>query len=733
MKRLPFIGKLALFLLLLVFTSSISNSLNPKSKINVEPKSSDLVGQVLQDTCTPITCSSGLYWNDSTCACEVCEPRDCGGAMYLDMTDCVCKCPSYPTCTADEYWEQWSCSCIPYASSGCTEPSDGCPTGTYWDTAYCSCITSFTCQESTAGCGSDYYWDTTSCICLPYESTNTTCVPEYCGVNHYWDEDSCLCKCASYVACPTNYYWSVSSCSCLPYTSTTTSGGDSTTTTTTTCTPPSAGCAVNYYWDYASCSCKPDESYSIGGADCYPPTDGCEKEYYWDYDTCSCKYDSSIATSTCTKPLDSCQTGYYWDYNSCSCVYSQTSLDRLAYESTEIITCIKSKLTEYEYQRLRYFIPTTQQGSDEIQNLGNKVATCWSSTASEQNSSTQTSGTPLTKEQCLINSIGNTAYREIYEGRRTPTQNEYLWFQKCFGKVQKNVISLLSADEKVSDKTVTCLKKTLGNDLYQKVYSGQAQIPQNLRKGVNICFDAKPQPFEQGTSLETPQAVKDCLYEAVSETKLKDIISGKVQVTGEEKEKAKQCFDNLNQEQQKFLPPPAEEIPFFDQNEAIKFEKADQEKIQVKKKTYGGKLTLSGKAQPNTIVTIYIYSDPIVVTTKTDENGDWVYEMQKPLDEGKHVAYALVKSDKEGYIRSSLINFDVLASEEEPTPVFIDEQGASEARKRFIYYSLGAVLFITLVVTGGIYFIHTRKKIKEIEESDSEGNSETKPGTGPVN
>lgn len=698
-----------------------------------------LAEQVLQAQCTPTTCPSGQYLNYSTCLCEVCQPRNCGGAMYLDMTDCVCKCPSYPTCTENEYFDTWDCLCKsinPTTATSCTEPSDGCGVNHYWDSASCSCKCA-----SYVACPTNYYWDTYSCSCLSSTSTttdttttSTNCEPQYCGVNHYWDEVSCSCKCASYVACPTNYYWDTTICNCVSSDTNTTSETTDTassgenSTTDTTCYPPSEGCATNYYWDGVSCMCKPDDTYTIGGSECYPPASGCNTGYYWDYDYCTCKYDSSITTSSCSPPSIGCGSGYYWDYNSCSYIYSQTMLDRLAYEPPEIITCIKSKLGDYEYQRLRYFIPTTQQGQDEIQNLKNKIADCWKVAASQQES------TPFDKEQCLISSIGNIAYREIYEGRRTPTQNEYLWFQKCHGAVQKNIISLLSVNEKLPTETVACLKKTLGSNLYQQVYSGQAEIPRNLKRNVEICFGAKPQPFEQGTSYQTPQVVKDCLYNTVGEAKYNDVVSGKTQPSQEEKEKVQQCFANLNKDQQKFLPPPPEQVPFFDEDEGIKFEKADQEKKQVKKKVYGGKLTLSGKAQPNTIITIYIYSDPIVVTTKTDENGDWVYEMQKPLDEGKHVAYALVKSGNENYVRSSVINFDVLAADEEPTPqVFMEEEKASDTQKRFIYYSVGVVILITLIVTGGIYFFYTRKKLKEIEDSSLDGNSKTKSGTGPVN
>ena len=42
----------------------------------------------------------------------------------------------------------------------------------------------------------------------------------------------------------------------------------------------------------------------------------------------------------------------------------------------------------------------------------------------------------------------------------------------------------------------------------------------------------------------------------------------------------------------------------------------------------------SGQAEPNSVVTLYIYSDlPVVITIKTNEYGNWEYEFSKSLVE----------------------------------------------------------------------------------------------------
>mgnify|MGYP001591408897 FL=1 len=61
-------------------------------------------------------------------------------------------------------------------------------------------------------------------------------------------------------------------------------------------------------------------------------------------------------------------------------------------------------------------------------------------------------------------------------------------------------------------------------------------------------------------------------------------------------------------------------------------------------------LRLSGKGLPNSFITIYIYSDlPIILTIKTDSNGNWSYVLDKQLADGQHEVYVVV-TDNTGKI-----------------------------------------------------------------------------------
>jgi hypothetical protein len=50
-------------------------------------------------------------------------------------------------------------------------------------------------------------------------------------------------------------------------------------------------------------------------------------------------------------------------------------------------------------------------------------------------------------------------------------------------------------------------------------------------------------------------------------------------------------------------------------------------------------IVLKGKALPNSYITLYLYSTPIVVTVKTDSNGEWQYVLDQELEDGKHTVY----------------------------------------------------------------------------------------------
>ncbi len=137
------------------------------------------------------------------------------------------------------------------------------------------------------------------------------------------------------------------------------------------------------------------------------------------------------------------------------------------------------------------------------------------------------------------------------------------------------------------------------------------------------------------------------------------------------------------------------------------------ETVQIENTGIGSILRIQGKAEPNQVVTLFIYSVmPIVLTAKADAYGNWIYDLDKSLVDGKHEIYAAVNNSEGRIIAASL-----------PTPFFIQEAKAvtigdfigiqktaavPDASNNMInFYLAGGIVFIFLLIAG---FLFIRKK-----------------------
>lgn len=77
---------------------------------------------------------------------------------------------------------------------------------------------------------------------------------------------------------------------------------------------------------------------------------------------------------------------------------------------------------------------------------------------------------------------------------------------------------------------------------------------------------------------------------------------------------------------------------------------------------------IRGKALPNSFVTLYIFSTPIVVTVKTDADGSFVYTFDRELEDGRHDVYAAV-TDNTGEIIAQSNPFSFVKEAQAFTPV----------------------------------------------------------------
>ena len=114
-------------------------------------------------------------------------------------------------------------------------------------------------------------------------------------------------------------------------------------------------------------------------------------------------------------------------------------------------------------------------------------------------------------------------------------------------------------------------------------------------------------------------------------------------------------------------------------------------------------LKISGKALPNIYITVFIYSDPIVLTIKTDSNGDWSYTLDKPLEEGNHEVYVAV-ADNTGKVtaKSEPILFVQTA---EATTIYIPSLTGGEKKEKEIsptkaWFEGNYLIFIAIGLVG---------------------------------
>ena len=142
----------------------------------------------------------------------------------------------------------------------------------------------------------------------------------------------------------------------------------------------------------------------------------------------------------------------------------------------------------------------------------------------------------------------------------------------------------------------------------------------------------------------------------------------------------------------------------------------------------GAGTEFSGKAEPNTLITLYVYSAlPMVLSVETDSSGNWNYVLKDSLADGEHKVYiALV--DELGNInkKSEPLSFFVEEAKAvspaeflnfETPPITISEAPASELT---MYYLIGSVFLVVIgLAIVVIILLNTRKKAQDTENSNT--------------
>ncbi len=543
------------------------------------------------------------------------------------------------------------------------------------------------CQEPSSGCGQFYEWNDDLCSCVFDQETNCQEPASGCGEEYDWDSNSCSCVFDS-----------------------STSGSS--------CEPSTNGCGVNRYWDFESCNCEDFD----GIASCQEPSGGCGVDKYWDFSECSCRSASSGSGSSGSS------TGGY-------------SVDRLAQVDSATLNCIKTRLTESEYDRFRYLVPTNDVQENELRIIEEKARICfegYQEIKQIEEVSNEIIELPQVVEFCLLRALGQTAFDAVDSGSREPTEEEKRRSKTCFEGEYESKIRYQTNSHELDEDINSCLKLAVGEDQFNDIKSGSVEPSLDERQKVERCFGASLQPFQDRPVFELSSEIESCLKDAVGDARFDAINSGTSEPTDEERAQGDICFSKLNEDQIRFLPPPPEQVPYLvPEPDFIEIAGASQIIEEVAPGLRDRKFIFSGTGPPDSIVDIFVFSEPIVVTTKTDENGDWVYELNQPLEEGTHVAYATVRDNSGKIVRSSVFDFTVAAAEPGLGVQLLQEDQATDAPSKFLTYAFLLIAVGVVVAMGGVGIVYARNLNKEAKRRTESLGSERKgkgdSGTGTVN
>jgi hypothetical protein len=132
---------------------------------------------------------------------------------------------------------------------------------------------------------------------------------------------------------------------------------------------------------------------------------------------------------------------------------------------------------------------------------------------------------------------------------------------------------------------------------------------------------------------------------------------------------------------------------------------------------------IAGRGLPNSFVTLYIFSTPVIVTIKTDAEGAWEYRFSKELEDGEHEVYVGV-TDNAGKIIAKSEPFAFVKEAQAFTPVdaatgaliATTDNTSSNLLSGYLVY---IVLSISVVAIGLVLILlglhlESRRKEKEL-------------------
>jgi hypothetical protein len=123
-------------------------------------------------------------------------------------------------------------------------------------------------------------------------------------------------------------------------------------------------------------------------------------------------------------------------------------------------------------------------------------------------------------------------------------------------------------------------------------------------------------------------------------------------------------------------------------------------------------IVLSGYADPDTTVIIYVFSEPLVLAAKTDSSGKWTYTLDNPLEPGDHEAYVTVEGDDAQPVRSGGFAFSIASvakTKDNPLGLSFSVQQKVDPKYFYMLYASVASLIVLGTAMGLWFFVQRRK------------------------
>lgn len=285
-----------------------------------------------------------------------------------------------------------------------------------------------------------------------------------------------------------------------------------------------------------------------------------------------------------------------------------------------------------------------------------------------------------------------------------------------------------TSGQTVGSGNVTIKARYGGRDMFINVpinvLSSEAPLPSSTTEDTSTSTTTTDDSSTETTSitelrestLQNNPVAQDCITTAIGKARFDAINSGKERPTLEEIKKFTACFASSNYIlPSNFAPVAPEAIKTLQKSEKASINPPTNANKQ-KDDASVDVLVLSGKAAPNSIVLIYIFSDPLVLTTTTNENGEWTYTLEDPIEPGNHEVYSVVDRGDGVYERTDPLSFVIQtaeAADANPAGLSLklaDNVTPAQSNRSLILYAAASSVVILLVAVTMLAVIRRRSR-----------------------